>query len=91
MDMFKIVYDVRAKEDVFCLSKPVQARVRKAIEGKLQISPEVFGKPLRYSLNGFRSLRVGEYRVVFLLSGNEILILLIAHRRDVYERIKKRF
>ena len=91
MDMFKIVYDARTKEDVFRLSKSTKERVRKAIEGKLQISPKVFGKPLRYSLRDFRSLRVGEYRSVFLLSGNEVLILLIAHRRDVYERIKKRF
>ena len=87
--MFKIVYDARAKEDVLRLSKSTKERVRKTIEGKLQTSPEIFGKPLRYSLRGFRSLRVGEYRIVFLLSGNEALILLIAHRRDVYESIKK--
>ena len=90
MDMFKIVYYARAKEDVLRLSKSTKERVRKTIEGKLQTSPEIFGKPLRYSLRGFRSLRVGEYRVVFLLKKNEVLILLIAHRKEVYEKVEKR-
>ena len=88
--MFKIIYDARVKKDILQLSKTTKQRVQRAIENKLQTSPEIFGKPLRHSLRGFRSLRVGEYRVVFLLNSNEVLILLIAHRKDVYGRIEKR-
>ena len=88
--MFKIIYDVRVKDDISQLSKSLKARIQKAIEDKLQISPEIFGKPLRHSLSGFRSLRVGEYRIVFLLKKNEVLILLIAHRKEVYEKVEKR-
>lgn len=89
--MFKIIYDARVKKDILQLSKTTKQRIQKAIENKLQTSPEIFGKPLRHSLRGFCSLRVGEYRVVFLLNNNEILILLIAHRKDVYGRVEKRF
>lgn len=61
-------------------------RIRKAIEEKLGTNPEVFGKPLRFSLKGHRSLRVGEYRVIFRIEGKTVKILLIAHRSVVYEK-----
>lgn len=60
-------------------------RIKKAIEDKLTTRPEVFGKPLRFSLKGHRSLRVGEYRVVFRIDGAIVKVLLIAHRSVVYE------
>jgi mRNA interferase RelE/StbE len=88
--MYTISYHVEVREDVAQLSKAPRARIKKAIEEKLQVSPEIFGKPLRHSLKGFRSLRVGEYRVVFLLKKTEVLVLLIAHRKDVYARVEKR-
>ena len=60
--------------------------LKKAIEEKLTVRPDVFGKPLRFSLKGHRSLRVGEYRVIFRMEASLVKILLIAHRSVVYER-----
>ena len=60
-------------------------RIKKAIEEKLTTHPEVFGKPLRFSLKGYRSLRVGEYRVIFRIEKDIVKILIIAHRSAVYE------
>jgi len=64
--------------------------IKRAIEERLAKHPGVYGKPLQRSLKGYWKLRVGEYRVVFKISGNDILILGIVHRKDVYRRIKKR-
>jgi mRNA interferase RelE/StbE len=33
---------------------------------------------------GHRKFRIGNYRVIFALSGNEALVLRIAHRKDAY-------
>lgn len=88
--MHKITYDARIKEDISKLSKASRVRIKKAIEDKLQISPEIFGKPLRHSLRGFRSLRVGDYRIIFLLTEKEVLVLLIAHRKEVYDGVLMR-
>jgi mRNA-degrading endonuclease RelE of RelBE toxin-antitoxin system len=45
-----------------------------------------FGKPLRYSLKGARRLRVGDYRVIYTIEPDEVvLIVTIGDRRDVYE------
>lgn len=46
-------------EDIPALPKTWKEKIKKAIESKLRHEPEVFGKPLRKSLKGFRSLRVG--------------------------------
>lgn len=64
-------------------------RIKKAIEDKLTTRPEVFGKPLRFSLKGHRSLRVGDYRVIFRMEKKIIKIILIAHRSMVYEDYEK--
>jgi mRNA-degrading endonuclease RelE of RelBE toxin-antitoxin system len=52
--------------------------------------PDLFGKPLRKSLLGFRSLRVGEYRVIFLIKGKTVEVYMIAHRSRVYEDVDGR-
>ena len=73
--------------DIPRLSKTAQRRIKQAIETKLASHPMEFGKPLRYSLKGARSLRVGDYRVVFTIQpDNVVLIVKIGHRGEVYEQ-----
>jgi mRNA interferase RelE/StbE len=60
-------------------------RIKKAIEEKLTTQPELFGKPLRKSLRGYRSLRVGDYRVIFRIEEEIVKIFIIDHRSVVYE------
>lgn len=66
----------------------------KNIEGvmrrKLTTAPDLFGKPLHGSLKGYRSLRIGDYRVIFRLAGTTVKILAIDHRSVVYELLERR-
>jgi len=64
--------------------------IKRAIEDRLATKPETYGKPLRKTLKGYWKLRVGDYRIVFKVSGNSILIFGIIHRKIVYKLIKKR-
>ncbi len=89
--MFKIVYAQEVvTEDIPHLDKKFRGIVKKAIEEKLSTHPEIFGKPLRASLAGYRKLRVGDYRVIFEISKHKIIIWMIGHRKDVYQRIIKK-
>ncbi len=73
--------------DIPRLSKAVQRRIKQAIETRLTSHPMEFGKPLRYSLKGARRLRVGDYRVIYTIEPDAvILIVKIGHRREVYEK-----
>lgn len=90
--MFHINYEPKVvAEDIPALAKADGSRVRKAIEDKLMKAPEVFGKPLRRSLRGYRSLRVGDFRVIYRIEESSVKIFLIAHRSIVYERYRERF
>jgi len=89
---FQVLYQREVVEqDIPRLSKADGARIRRAIETKLTASPELFGKPLRRSLKGYRALRVGDFRIVFRIEETTVKIFLIAHRSIVYERYRERF
>ena len=76
-------------EDLPKLDKANAARIRRAIETRLLVAPQDYGEPLRRTLKGYWKLRVGDYRVVFRVKGEEILILGILHRKEVYEIVEK--
>ena len=70
------------------ISSSDRKKIKAAIEEKLMIAPEAFGKPLRFSMKGLRSLRVGDYRVLYLIDGSIVRIVHIAHRTKVYRDVK---
>jgi len=84
---FSILYhpDVPTK-DLPRISKDIQHRIKKAIENKLTLLPEEFGEPLRRTLKGYWKLRMGDYRVIYKITGHTVIILRIGHRREVYEK-----
>ena len=88
---FKIIYHpLVISSDIPKLSAEWRTKIQKAIEGRLVTYPEIYGKPLRRSLKGYRKLRVGDWRVIFLLEKNTVKILIIQHRSVIYDRINKR-
>ena len=88
---FEIIYHpLVVRDDIPKLSIEWKTKIQKAIIDRLTTHPETYGKPLRRSLKGYRKLRVGDYRVIFLLEKNTVKILVIQHRSVVYDRINKR-
>lgn len=90
-----MLYEVRYHHEVKAVDIPLlnvtlKKRIRKAIEERLMTAPNQYGEPLRKSLKGYWKLRVGDYRVVFKVVGNEVWILGIINRKDVYDMILKR-
>ncbi|MGE9782092.1 type II toxin-antitoxin system RelE family toxin [Janibacter sp. G368] len=68
------------------LPESVAAAVIEFITGALIAHPRRVGKPLRADLAGIHSARRGTYRVLYRIndSAQEVLVLRIDHRRDVY-------
>ncbi len=83
---FEIVYhpDIKAK-DLPRISTDIRLRIKRAVENKLAFAPEEFGEPLRRTLKGYWKLRVGDYRVIYKVSGKVVIILRMGHRREIYE------
>ncbi len=70
------------RRDIKRLDHSTALRIRKAIESRLTAYPERYAKPLAYTRNDLWTLRVGDWRIVFCLRGEEILILRIGHRSE---------
>ncbi|OGG40292.1 hypothetical protein A2118_02310 [Candidatus Kaiserbacteria bacterium GWA2_50_9] len=88
---FKIVYQLAVtQEDIPRIAEIWKKKIKSAIEGKLVMHPDVYGKPLRRSLRGYRKLRIGDYRVVFRIEAAVVKIFAIAHRSLVYKIMEHR-
>lgn len=43
------------------------------------------GKPLKGRWEGTYSLRVGDYRIIYLFSEDKVILLTVGHRKAVYD------
>lgn len=81
-------------KDLPSLDRAARARILKAIREKLATDPEGYGERLRAELHGYWKLRVGEYRVIYEIRKNLVMVLIlkIGYRRDeeVYKQMSKR-
>jgi len=84
--LFEVLYhpDVVA-EDLRKINRDVLKRIKTAIENRLRRAPADYGKPLRGELKSLWRLRVGDYRIVYLIEAKQVIVLQIVNRRDTYE------
>ena len=83
---FSIRIKGSAARELKRLNRPDRIRIVDAID-RLAETPRV-GAALKGGLRGLRRLRVGDYRVVYEVRGDDLVVLVvrIAHRRDAYRR-----
>ncbi len=82
----KIRYHPKVKsEDIPRLSPDISTRIENAIRNRLIKNPIKYGLYLHGSLKGYRKLRVGDWRIIYRIMHNEIRILVIGNRKDVYQ------
>lgn len=84
---WSIEYTQSAADEIHALDGAIKKIIKKAIEEKLMTDPLKFGLPLRRNLAGLFKLRVGNYRIIYQIKEQEVIVLVVAvgHRRMVYE------
>ena len=83
---YNLIYHADVKKiNLQRIDEKNKSMIKRAVEERLTTRPEVFGRPLLRSLKGYWKLRVGDYRVVFKISGNDLRIFGIIHRKSVYQ------
>lgn len=85
MPSFKIIYTKSAVKDIKKLDPVAKKRIRKKLD-KFAGNPLQYGKKLIDSSLGDYRWRMGNYRIVFDVHGQTIVILRAGHRRDVYKK-----
>lgn len=82
------------KEDFKRIDRTQQLKIIRAIKSKLTKAPNKYGRQLSGQLSKYRRLRVEDYRVIYEVLNDKILVqvIKIGVRRDfkVYKEIIKR-
>ena len=86
--MFTVILTRRAQKEYDRLSKEMQPRVEKAIDN-LRENP-FCGKKLEGDHEGYWSMRVWPYRVIYTVDKKiiTVTIVTIGDRKDVYRRFR---
>ncbi len=80
---YNVVYKGSVSRDLAKLSKEEARLIVRQIEKDLSGSPSSY-PALKGKYAGLRKYRVGSYRVIFTILGQDVLILRVGHRREVY-------
>jgi mRNA-degrading endonuclease RelE of RelBE toxin-antitoxin system len=84
-DMAKVLLMPEADRQMQNLPRVIRYRLHDVV-GRLERWPQTSGaKPLRHGLKGHYRIRTGDFRVMFRVVGEEVWIVRIEHRKDVYE------
>lgn len=81
---YKIVYKKSIKHDLKKIDKKEAKRILDEIESKLILGPKAH-PPLKGDFAGLRKFRVGDYRVIYVVVKQDVMILKIGNRKDVYK------
>jgi mRNA interferase RelE/StbE len=82
---YNIVYKKSVERDLKKLSKAEARRVLNQIEEELPKKADTY-PVLKGSFAGLRKHRVGNYRVIYAILGDEVVVLRIGHRKEVYRK-----
>ena len=88
-DAYEVVFTRSARRALeITLPESVAAAAFEFIVGPLASNPRKVGKPLRVPLAPLYSARRGEYRVLYRIEDERLVIevVTIEHRRDAYHR-----
>jgi mRNA interferase RelE/StbE len=83
---YRLVYTHRAARDISGLEANVQKRIGKALNRYVE-EPLQYASKLTDAALGTYRFRIGDYRVVFDIEDESIVVLRAGHRRDIYRRL----
>jgi mRNA interferase RelE/StbE len=82
---YNVDYKSSVQRDLKKLPKAEARRILNQIEEELSKNADAYAV-LKGQFSGLRKYRVGDYRVIYAVLGNEVLVLRIGHRKDVYKK-----
>jgi mRNA interferase RelE/StbE len=82
---FNIVYKKSVRQDLKKLPPAETRRILNQLEQELCKNAANY-PTLKGQFAGLRKYRVGNYRVIYAILENDVLVLRIGHRKDVYKK-----
>ena len=82
---YTLVYTHRAVKDIQKLEPKIKKRIGEVLL-KHKEDPLKYAKKLTDHKFGTYRFRIGDYRVIFDIEDNEIVVLRVGHRKFIYRR-----
>lgn len=82
--MYKILFTHRSLKDLENIDKKTQGRIAEKLK-EFSEEPLKHSRKLINSELGSYRFRIGDYRVIFDIDEDNIVILRIGHRRNIYK------
>lgn len=82
---YELIYTKTAFRDIQKLDNVAKKRIKKKLE-EFSKDPMPLSKRLINSSIGTYRYRVGNYRIVFDIDKNNIVVLRVGHRREIYKK-----
>lgn len=88
--MYNLILSKKAQKKLEKLKKKVKKNFEIAIWHleNLAQNPKFYGKPLKSNLTGLWSYRAGDFRIIYEIEENKLLVIVveIEHRKSVYDK-----
>ena len=82
---YRLVYTQKAVRDIDRLDSRVKNRIGTTLL-RFKDNPLQYAERLTNSALGGYRFRIGDYRVIFDIEGNDIVVLRAGHRKEIYKR-----
>lgn len=84
---YRIIWNEKALKDISKLDKQAAIRIKNKVNQHLCKAPQKLGEPMKGSFAGLHRYRVGDYRVIYKIQDEMLIISIIriGHRKEVYE------
>src|SRR3990172_1739712 len=82
---------IRTTEEISAYIRSLHPALKKRIHhvlDQIRLQPEE-GKPLQRELEGYRSFRIGKFRIIYRVTMKEIEVVAVGPRRTIYEETTK--
>ena len=82
---YRVLYTKSAVKDIRKLDLETKKKIKEAMERYAEAPLNYARKMMDPSLGAYR-FKIGNYRVIFDLEGDRIIVLRSGHRREIYRR-----
>jgi len=82
---YELIYTRRAENDIRKLEAAVRERIGKTLL-RYREDPLKYAEKLSNPILGEYRFRIGDYRVIFDMTEDVVIILRVGHRREIYKR-----
>lgn len=83
--MRKVEFSEKAAKQLAKSPRNIQQSIVKAMEEKLSVDPDFYLSRLSGHMGSFYRFRVGNYRLLCLKRDEEIFVIAVGHRKDIYK------